>query len=492
MQLISTRDSANIMDPLSAVLKGIADDGGLFVPSTFPVMSEDYIAGLKNKSYQDIAAEILGMYFDIDDTKLKQITREAYSSFDADDIVPVKKLNDREYILELYHGPTLAFKDIALQILPRLMNVAMDICSQDEDILILTATSGDTGKAALEGFKDVPRIKIAVFFPEEGVSAMQRLQMVTTEGENTYVAAIRGNFDDAQTAVKQVFADPASNRELKKRGYVLSSANSINFGRLAPQIVYYIYGYVKLLKEGRLKNGEKINVCVPTGNFGNILAAYYAKKMGLPIARLICASNQNNVLTDFFDSGTYFSRRQFFRTISPSMDILISSNLERLLFEGERRNSLRTSELMQELKNIGSYNISNSVRTDLSEQFYADFCDDNRTLATIRRIYNKYGYVMDTHTAVGQTVLDSYLSNTNDTNPTLLASTASPFKFAPDVLKAVTGRTETDAFKACEALSFETGLRLPRQILELHSKKERFSDVFDKKEIGSAVLSLAE
>lgn len=492
MLLISTRNSANILDPLSAVLKGIADDGGLYVPSSFPVLSEDMIEGMKGKSYQRIAADVLGMYFEIDDDKLARMTEDAYSGFSAKEVVPITELNDREYVMELYHGPTLAFKDVALQLLPRLMSEAISASDQAEDVMILTATSGDTGKAALEGFKNVPRTKICVFYPEEGVSDMQRLQMVTTEGNNTYVAAIKGNFDDAQTAVKQVFTDAECNKKINESGYVFSSANSINFGRLAPQIVYYIYGYVRLLEVGRIKYGDKMNVCVPTGNFGNILAAYYAKRMGLPIGKFICASNQNNVLTDFFDSGTYYSKRQFFRTISPSMDILISSNLERLVFEALSRDSVSTAALMKELKQTGAYNLKDATRVGLNGDFYADFCDDNATLDTIRRVFNKYNYVMDTHTAVGQAALEKYLAHTDDPNPILLASTASPFKFASDVLKAISGETVEDAFEASERLANVSGLSIPRQITELNWKQVRFKDVCERTEIDKAVFKFAE
>ena len=487
MLLISTRNSANVIDSLSAVLKGIADDGGLFVPSSFPVLTSEMLENMKGKKYQEIAAQILGMYFDIDSKVLKNMTEEAYSGFNAPDVLPIKKLTDNEYVLELYHGPTLAFKDVALQLLPRLLSAAINANNLSTDVVILTATSGDTGKAALEGFKDVDRTKICVFYPEEGVSDMQKAQMVTTEGSNTYVAAVKGNFDDAQTAVKRLFGDSDYNKKINENGYVLSSANSINIGRLAPQIVYYIYSYVRLLEVGRINFGDKINVCVPTGNFGNILAAYYAKRMGLPIEKFICASNQNNVLTDFFDSGTYFSRREFFRTISPSMDILISSNLERLVFEILSRDSVETSNLMLQLKETGTYNINDNAKAEISDDFYADFCDDNMTLDTIRRVYNKYSYVMDTHTAVGQTVLDRYLYRTNDNNPTVLVSTASPFKFAPDVLKAISGETVDDAFVACERLAEVTGLDLPEQIAELNNKCVRFKDVYDKDKLDKAV-----
>ena len=492
MLLISTRNSANIIDPLSAVLKGIADDGGLFVPSSYPRLTMAQLKAMGEKDYPQIAAEVLGMYFDLDFEKLKKMTQEAYTSFDTKQVVPIKKLGEKEYILELFHGPTLAFKDMALQMLPRLMSEAIETNKMGKDVLVLTATSGDTGKAALEGFKNVPHTKIMVFFPNEGVSDMQRLQMVTQEGDNTYVAAVHGNFDDAQTGVKDIFADRDCNADLAKRGYVLSSANSINFGRLAPQIVYYIYGYAKLLRAGAIAEGAPINICVPTGNFGNILSAYYAKCMGLPVHKLICASNKNNVLTDFFDSGIYYAKRAFFRTISPSMDILISSNLERLIFDVLGRDSIQTATLMEELKENGTYNTPNGVKMHMSEEFFADFCDDNRTMDTIRAIYRSSGYVMDPHTAVAQTVYENYLKHTDDYTPTILASTASPYKFAADVVKAITGEQMEDPFAAAERLSSLSHTPVPKQIAALREKEVRHKKVVEKQDMTKEVLSCIE
>ena len=492
MLLLSTRNAANVIDPLSAVLKGIAEDGGLFVPSAFPVFTWDQIRAMQKMRYDEIAANILGMYFDLGENKLKKMMHDAYASFDCEEVVPIRKIGDREYVLELFHGPTIAFKDMALQVLPRLMSEAIRENGLGKDVLILTATSGDTGKAALEGFKNVNGTRIVVFYPEEGVSDMQKLQMITQEGTNTHVSAVRGNFDDAQTGVKNVFADAAFGEKLANLGYVFSSANSINFGRLAPQIVYYVYGYVQLMKQGVIREGDAINVCVPTGNFGNILAAYYAKRMGLPIKKLICASNKNNVLTDFFDSGTYYAKREFFRTTSPSMDILISSNIERLVFEEVGRDAALTKDLMDELKQSGSYNLPDGIRTHLAENFYADFCDDSRTMTTIRRIYEQERYVMDTHTAVAQTVYDKYIENTGDHTPTLLASTASPYKFAQDVVKALTGETIEDAFAAAEKLERLSGVPMPRAITDLKTKPVRHNSVCDKDEIGKEVINYVD
>ena len=492
MLLLSTRNAANVIDPLSAVLKGIAEDGGLFVPSAFPVFTWDQIRAMQKMRYDEIAANILGMYFDLGENKLKKMMHDAYASFDCEEVVPIRKIGDREYVLELFHGPTIAFKDMALQVLPRLMSEAIRENGLGKDVLILTATSGDTGKAALEGFKNVNGTRIVVFYPEEGVSDMQKLQMITQEGTNTHVSAVRGNFDDAQTGVKNVFADAAFGEKLANLGYVFSSANSINFGRLAPQIVYYVYGYVQLMKQGVIREGDAINVCVPTGNFGNILAAYYAKRMGLPIKKLICASNKNNVLTDFFDSGTYYAKREFFRTTSPSMDILISSNIERLVFEEVGRDAALTKDLMDELKQSGSYNLPDGIRTHLAENFYADFCDDSRTMTTIRRIYEQERYVMDTHTAVAQTVYDKYIENTGDHTPTLLASTASPYKFAQDVVKALTGENIEDAFAAAEKLERLSGVPMPRAITDLKTKPVRHNSVCDKDEIGKEVINYVD
>lgn len=492
MLLLSTRNAANVIDPLSAVLKGIAEDGGLFVPSAFPTFTWKQINAMKDMKYDEIAANILGMYFDLDADKLKKMMHDAYASFDTEEVVPIRKIGDREFVLELFHGPTIAFKDMALQVLPRLMSEAIKANGLGKDVLILTATSGDTGKAALEGFKNVAGTRIVVFYPEDGVSDMQKLQMITQEGSNTHVSAVRGNFDDAQTGVKNVFADEKFAEQLSTLGYVFSSANSINFGRLAPQIVYYVYGYVQLMKQGVIKEGDAINVCVPTGNFGNLLAAYYAKRMGLPIKKLICASNKNNVLTDFFDSGMYFANREFFKTTSPSMDILISSNIERLVFEEVGRDAALTSELMDELKKNGSYNLPDGIRTHLAENFYADFCDDSRTMSTIKRIYETEKYVMDTHTAVAQTVYDKYIDNTNDHTPTLLASTASPYKFAQDVVKALTGETIEDAFAAAEELQRLSGVQIPRAISDLKRKSVRHKSVCEKDEIGQAVVNFVD
>ena len=404
MELISTRNTNERLGALGAVLRGIAPDGGLFVPASFPALGE--IDSLTGFSYPALAAHVLGLYFDNVDV-LGTLTEAAYKSFDDAQVVPVKKIAEGEFVLELWHGPTLAFKDMALSILPRLMSVAMKDAA-DKDVLILVATSGDTGKAALEGFCDVPGTRIVVFYPNEGVSDMQRLQMVTQEGDNTHVVAVRGNFDDAQNGVKAIFADTAFADIISRKGYTLSSANSINFGRLAPQIAYYIWAYTQLLGRGEISGGEAINFVVPTGNFGNILAAYYAKQMGLPIGKLICASNKNNVLTDFFKKGEYTLKRDFYKTMSPSMDILISSNLERLLFELVGRDAGAVGDMMKRLNDDGAYAIGGAAKEALSADFYADWCSEEETMASIKDTFDKHGYLLDTHTAVAVGVYEKY------------------------------------------------------------------------------------
>ncbi len=373
MYVISTRDAKNMIPATMAVLKGIAGDGGLYVPEYFPKLDMAEVIETANSSYSELSALILSTFFEMGRDDLNALTKAAYASFDAPETVPVKRLSGSEYVLELFHGPTLAFKDMALQVLPRLISEALEIHEQGNGVLILTATSGDTGKAALEGFKDVPRTAILVFYPASGVSPMQKLQMVTQEGSNTGVCAVEGNFDDAQTGVKQLFANAGFVAEAGRKNYELSSANSINIGRLAPQVAYYAYAYAKLVNDDVIDEGDSVNFCVPTGNFGNILAAYYACRMGVPVNKLICASNRNNILTDFFHSGNYDTNREFHKTMSPSMDILISSNLERLLFEICGRDSEAVKRLMDALAGKGAYSLPEDARRELSGLFYAGF-----------------------------------------------------------------------------------------------------------------------
>jgi len=389
--------------------------------------------------------------------------------------------------MELFHGPTLAFKDVALTLLPYLLRKGCDISGINEEVLILVATSGDTGKAALEGFKDQKGIKIMVFFPSEGVSDMQKAQMCTQEGDNVNVVAVKGNFDDCQTAVKKIFSSKDFNAKLKEKGVVLSSANSINFGRLAPQITYYFSAYCDLVSSGEIELGDKVNFVVPTGNFGNILAGYYAKRMGLPVDKLVCASNSNNVLTEFFVSGEYDANREFFKTMSPSMDILVSSNLERLIFELSDRNPDLTASRMDDLKKQGKYNVTGDELDKLGEEFYADFCDEEECLATINDFYEEYGYVLDPHTAVAVKTAQSFLSFTDNTNATVVLSTASPYKFTQSVLKGLTDKTEKDAFRGADKLYNLTAMPIPEQISMLKQKAKRFTTVIEKTETENAV-----
>jgi len=482
MYMMSTRNKDNTLSCLNSVLKGIASDGGLFVPDSFPSLPP--METLMHKSYPEIAADVLSLFFgNIKD--MGELTKSAYASFSAPEVAPIQKIGDHEYVLELFHGPTLAFKDMALQMLPRLMSRAM---GEDRKVLILTATSGDTGKAALEGFKDVNGTEIVVFYPDAGVSTMQQLQMITQEGKNVHVAAVRGNFDDAQTGVKNIFGDPEFNKAAEDLGYCLSSANSINFGRLAPQIAYYVYAYAKLVASGEITNGEEVVIDVPTGNFGNILAAYYAKLMGLPVRKLICASNENNVLTDFFDSGHYETHREFKKTISPSMDILVSSNLERLLFEVLDRDPKNVAHLMALLKTDGGYSIPDSVRSKLGEEFYADYADEISTKNTIKETFKSTGYLMDPHTAVAQTVYNRLKARTGDTTPTIVVSTASPYKFSEDVYEILTGEREQNGFAAAEKLAKLAGQEVPKQIASLKTSTVRHRDCIDIDAMSDTIL----
>lgn len=490
MRLISTRNSNYYIDALDAVLKGISDEGGLFVPQEFPHLTDKMLDDFGHSAYAETAAKVLSMFFDIPAGKLLKMAHNAYDGFSSEDTVPLVQLSENEYVIELFHGPTLAFKDMALQMLPQLMSEALSRSEKVNNVMILTATSGDTGKAALEGFKDVLGTKIVVFYPQDGVSDMQKLQMLTQEGSNVLVCAVKGNFDDAQTGVKKLFADADFNKVLADKGVYASSANSINFGRLAPQIVYYIYSYSVLLANGRIKKGEPVNICVPTGNFGNILAAYYAMRMGIPVNKLICASNRNNVLTDFFDSGMYISRREFFKTISPSMDILISSNLERLLFEFLGRNTIKINDIMKNLSEQGAYSLDEKVMEPIRNLFFADYCDELRTKSTIRDIFEKHGYVMDTHTAVAQAVYERYVAGTGDATVTLLASTASPYKFAADVYNSITGEKCENAFDAAQKLSELADMPIPKSITDLREKPILHDLVLNKDELDKAVFKL--
>ncbi len=489
MKFISTRGKSQAINAASAISKGLADDGGLFVPEIFPQVSFIELSAMLEMDYAERATTVLHKYLEeYDKTELLSACNSAYSKFEDDDGAPLVKIDDNLFIMELFHGPTLAFKDVALTLLPYLLRKGSDISGVKEQILILVATSGDTGKAALEGFKDANGIKIMVFYPSEGVSDMQKLQMCTQEGNNVNVVAVKGNFDDCQSSVKKIFSDKKICAELKEKGVVLSSANSINFGRLAPQITYYFSAYCDLVNSEEISMGDTIDFVVPTGNFGNILAGYYAKKMGLPVGKLICASNSNNVLTEFFTDGTYDINREFFKTTSPSMDILISSNLERLIFELSGRDAELTANRMNELKDSGKYSVSVQEKELLDKEFFANYCDEQECAQTIFDIFEEYGYVLDPHTAVAMNVAESYKNFAKSNNPTVVLSTASPYKFAHDVLEAIDGKAPQDAFKSSYILSELTAAEIPEQILALKTKEKRFSQVVDRNETVSAVM----
>lgn len=489
MQYRSTRNKGIAVSSAEAIKKGLSTEGGLFVPESFPKVSMEDIGDLASKSYRERAYFVLSKFLtDFTDEELSYCIDNAYTKqkFETDSIAPLYKLNDKAYILELWHGPTCAFKDMALQILPYLLTTSMKKTSEEKEIVILVATSGDTGKAALEGFKDVNGTRIVVFYPDNGVSEIQKLQMVTQEGDNVGVAAVKGNFDDAQSGVKKIFTDEEYKEILDKNGYKLSSANSINWGRLVPQIVYYFSAYADMLKAGKITLGEKVNVVVPTGNFGNILASYYAYKMGLPVNKFICASNENNVLTDFIRTGVYNKNREFHTTISPSMDILISSNLERLLFHMSGCDSELIGKYMSELSTKGEYEISEEIKNKISEAFVGGFCDDEDTVKTISEVYSKYGYVIDTHTAVAVNVFKKYLEETGDETATVIASTANPFKFNQAVISAVAPDVELDKldeFEMLDVLSERGKIKIPSQLSELRTKAVRFENVCNKEDM---------
>jgi threonine synthase len=491
MNYLSTRDTGVNVSSSRAIAKGISPDGGLFVPESVPRVSLSEISELAGMGYIDRAKNILGRFLtDFSAEELDSCVMGAYGQgFSDKKIAPVVTVKENMHILELFKGPTCAFKDMALQILPRLLTVAGAKAAKDREIIILVATSGDTGKAALEGFKDVPHTKILVFYPSEGVSPMQKLQMCTQEGSNVAVSAIRGNFDDAQNGVKRIFTDPAIIKKLDENGMAFSSANSINWGRLAPQIVYYFSAYCDLVAEKKINCGDEINFVVPTGNFGNILAAYYAKEMGLPVKKLLCASNSNSVLTDFLTTGVYDRNRQFYTTISPSMDILISSNLERLLYS--MAGSEKVKEWMKLLSSEGKYTVDDETLSKIKEVFAAGCCDDTATKATIAKYFKEHNYLCDTHTAVAVTVYDRYVETTGDTTPTVIASTASPFKFSRAVLEAVEGKTsDLDEFDMVGRLAEVTGLECPAPLANLRDKKVRFTGCCEKAEMDRVVFDM--
>lgn len=491
----STRDNSIRVTASQAIAQGISEEGGLFVPCELPSFSLDKINSMVEMPYTQRAKTVLKEFLtDFTEEELDYCVDGAYekSKFSSSKIAPTVNVTGNENILELWHGPTCAFKDMALQLLPYLMTVSAKKNADGKTIVILVATSGDTGKAALEGFKDVDNTKILVFYPVDGVSPMQKLQMTTQEGNNVAVCSIKGNFDDAQSAVKSIFTNDEIKAELAKKNMMFSSANSINWGRLVPQIVYYFSTYADMLEQKRINLGDEINVVVPTGNFGNILAAYYAKQMGLPIKKLVCASNSNNVLTDFLKTGEYNKNRQFYTTTSPSMDILISSNLERLLYHISGENDELLNELMSSLNNDGKYTVSEEMLADIQAQFDAGFCDEASVDATIKEQFDNFHYLCDTHTAVAVKVYENYVAESKDDIPTVIDSTASPYKFSKSVLSAVLGgkTPDMDEFEMVDELNKVTGADVPMPLKSLKEKEVRFNTVCDKENMSEMVFKL--
>lgn len=482
----STRGNAEQLDSAKAIIRGLAADGGLFVPDAMPQVDMAFIEGLKALSYEERAEKVLGLFLtDYTAEELAGCVTRAYANgrFDTEKRAPVKAVGEKS-VLELWHGPTSAFKDMALQLLPQLMSTALKKTGEKDEVLILVATSGDTGKAALEGFRDVPQIRIMVFYPQGGVSRIQQLQMLTQEGSNVNVTAVTGNFDDAQSGVKRIFGDKDFNEALAAKGIRLSSANSINWGRLVPQIVYYFAAYAQLLKAGKIAFGDKVDFCVPTGNFGDILAGYYAKQMGLPVGKLVCASNQNNVLTDFLSTGTYTAKREFYKTTSPSMDILVSSNLERLLYHVTGSDA-EVAGLMKSLNETGRYTVRPETLKAIQESFDCGWSSEEQVAGEIRARYEKDGYLCDTHTAVAFHVA---AQKKRDGVPMVVLSTASPFKFPRSVLEALGHTAPENDFEAMQALEEATGRTVPASLAVLRQKAERFSTVIDPAQIAEVAL----
>ncbi len=488
----STRSEEGFVTASQAILQGLAADGGLFVPTELPKLSLR-MEQLCKMSYQETAYEVMRLFLtDFTEEELKSCIQNAYDSkFDTEEIAPLVKAGNA-YYLELFHGATIAFKDMALSILPHLMTTAAKKNNSHEEIVILTATSGDTGKAALAGFADVSGTKIIVFYPKHGVSPIQERQMVTQRGENTFVIGIEGNFDDAQTGVKNMFGNEELKERMLKKGYRFSSANSINIGRLVPQVVYYVYAYAKLLGEGKISDGERINVAVPTGNFGNILAAYYAKHLGVPIGKLLCASNENKVLYDFFATGRYDRNRDFILTNSPSMDILISSNLERLLYHISGNRAADTRARMEQLKAEGCYEITQEMRKQLAD-FYGGTADQKQTGEAIASLYEQTGYVLDTHTAVASYVYEQYRQQTGDQTKTVIASTASPYKFARSVMEAIWGKpSELSDMELIDRLCETSLVAIPNAVEELRNAPIRHKKVCETSAMQKEVEAILE
>ena len=492
MQYISTRDDSLRFSASQAITQGLANDGGLLTPYYIPKLPGKALEDLKDMSYQHRAVYVMKQF--LEEFSVKELTDFASAAygpakFDTPAVAPVRTVDGNTHCLELWHGPTCAFKDMALQMLPHLLTASLTKTEEYKTVCILVATSGDTGKGALEGFKDVPKTRILVFYPKDGVSAVQELQMVTQEGGNVGVTSVHGNFDDAQTGVKRLFSDEALRAELESRGYFFSSANSINWGRVLPQIVYYVSAYCDLLRDEKVQPGQTINICVPTGNFGNILAAYYAREMGVPIGRLICASNSNNVLTDFIRTGVYDRNRTFYNTMSPSMDILISSNLERLLYS-LTQDVNEVKGYMEQLNAAGRYEVTEKVRAKLQKHFWGYCCDDQETQRIIGEIYKAHDYLIDPHTAVAFSALEQYRKETGDETPCVVVSTASPFKFCDSVLGALGETKLAEGLDVLDQLSEKTGLPAPAPLAGLRNKEVRFTETVEKDRMVDAVLSM--
>ena len=486
MQYTSTRGCRGAVNSSAAIAQGIASDGGLFVPQEIPTVSTEDLTALKGLSYQECAKKILGMFLtDYKDKEISDAVDDAYKSFDDDEIVPIKHLDDNLYSAELWHGPTSAFKDVALQFLPHLMTKAVKKNGIKEKILILTATSGDTGKAALEGFKNVKGTRVVVYYPHNGVSDIQYLQMATQSGKNTDVIAVKGNFDDTQNGVKEIFGDYDMAEKILKKGYRFSSANSINLGRLLPQVVYYFTSYLKVMNEEEIKAKTYADFVVPTGNFGNILAGFYAKRMGLPIGKLICASNSNKILYDFFETGEYDTQREFKKTISPSMDIIISSNFERLLYLASKGDCEFVADLQKQLKEGQQYSVSETFLYKIRKTFDGGWASEKETNAQIKNVWEKYSYLIDPHTAVGFAVLDKIEKSANKK---IVLSTANPYKFTSSVLSALGGDATGDGFKDMQTLSALTATEAPKALSELEHKKVLHEAVCEKEKMADALL----
>lgn len=486
----STRGGESSLTASQAILKGLADDGGLFMPTYIPKL-ETSIDKLAEMTYQETAYEVMKLFLtDFTEEELKYCIEHAYDSkFDTEEIAPLVKA-DGAYYLELFHGNTIAFKDMALSILPYFMTTAAKKNHIKNEIVILTATSGDTGKAAMAGFADVPGTRIIVFYPKGGVSKVQELQMVTQKGENTAVVAIHGNFDDAQTGVKKIFGDKEFAEKLDAKGFQLSSANSINIGRLVPQVVYYVYAYAKLVQNGEIQNGDEINITVPTGNFGNILAAYFAKQIGIPVKTLICASNDNKVLYDFFQTGTYDRKREFILTSSPSMDILISSNLERLIYLSTGCDAEANKALMAELSADGAYTVTDDMKAVMKD-FIGGYATETENAAEIKKVYDDTGYMIDTHTGVASTVYRKYVAETGDKTPTVIASTASPYKFSHSVMEAVFGdQGDKDEFAIIDDLCRASNVAIPNAVEEIRNAQIRHRRECDVPAMESTVAEI--